>query len=299
MTSTPNTPSPALASASALYGIPETEIAHYTCYRTRSRPTIDGDLSKPAWRHTPKSPRFVDMVSGMPAYFDTRAAAMWDDEALYVAFWAEEPFVEAQMTKRDSLVFFENDLELFIDGGETYYEFEINALGTLYEVFYIWRDAYQRGGKYDVPEFDVHSPRVHSFAGDHPLDPDAFWKGRHPRGTRWAFLDWDFPGLKTAVYIDGTLNHNEDIDKGWCVELALPWTGMNWLANGRSLPPKAGDIWRMFFGRFQKLENRGQEIQPHFGWAWNRHGVADTHIPSCFTALHFSDIALDDLSPRS
>ena len=32
------------------------------------------------------------------------------------------------------------------------------------------------------------------------------WRGAHPRGNRWAFPDWDFPGLKTAVKIDGTLN---------------------------------------------------------------------------------------------
>ena len=35
-----------------------------------------------------------------PGYFDTRAAALWDDQNLYVAFWLEEPFVEAQLTER-------------------------------------------------------------------------------------------------------------------------------------------------------------------------------------------------------
>src|SRR5438874_5762325 len=79
------------------------------------------------------------MVSGEPGFYDTRAAALWDDEFLYVGFWAEEPFVRASLTERDSLIFVENDLELFIDGGESYYEFEVNALGTVYEVFFIWK----------------------------------------------------------------------------------------------------------------------------------------------------------------
>jgi len=31
-----------------------------------------------------------------------------------------------------------------IDGGDTYYEFETNARGTTYQMFYIWRDAYKK-----------------------------------------------------------------------------------------------------------------------------------------------------------
>lgn len=53
------------------------------------------------------------------------------------------------MDERDALLFFENDLEVFIDGGDSYYELESNAKGTIYEVFYIWRDAYTRSGKWD------------------------------------------------------------------------------------------------------------------------------------------------------
>jgi hypothetical protein len=270
------------------YGATDADIARYTCMRAPGPITIDGDLNKPAWRAAQQSPRFADMVTGQAAIHDTRAAALWDDDNLYIAFWAEEPFVEAKLDKRDALVFFENDLEIFIDGGDTYYEFEINALGTVYEVFYIWRDAYKRGGRFDVPEFDVHSPDAHSFAGDHPHDVNTFWRGSHPRGTRWAFLNWDFPGLKTAVKIDGTINDNSDVDKGWTVEMALPWAGMKWLANGRSLPPRDGDEWGIFFGRFQKLMFGGAEVQPHPAWAWNRHVVRDTHIPESFTRVTFS-----------
>ena len=79
-----------------------------------------------------------------PGFLDTRAAALWDDEALYIAFWIEEPFVEARLTQRDSTIFQENDVEVFIDGGDCYYEFEINALNTVYEVFFIWKDAYNK-----------------------------------------------------------------------------------------------------------------------------------------------------------
>src|SRR5215510_8110572 len=113
-------------------------MADYTCYRTRMPLVVDGHLNEVAWEKAPRSPRFVDMVTGDPAFFDTRAAALWDVDNLYIAIWAEEPFVEAHLTERDSLIFMENDVEVFIDGGDCYYEFDINALHTVYGGFLIW-----------------------------------------------------------------------------------------------------------------------------------------------------------------
>ncbi|TEU14387.1 MAG: hypothetical protein E3J21_16000, partial [Anaerolineales bacterium] len=249
----------------------------------------DGLLDESSWQKAEKSPRFVDMVTGEPGLFDTRATALWDDDYLYIGFWIEEPYVQAKLTERDSLIFKENDVEVFIDGGDCYYEFEINALGTIYEVFFIWQDAYKRGSVFDVPEFDLLTRKALSFGGNEDRAVDYFWWGRHPRGCRWAFLDWDFPGLCTAVHVDGTINDNTVIDRGWTVELAFPWQGMEWLANGRSLPPREGDVWRIFFGRFEALKFGGVEVQPHPAWSWNRHGAYDTHLPESFTYVHFTE----------
>ncbi len=269
------------------------EVAHYTCHRARAPITIDGRLDKLAWAHVARSPRFMDVVSGHPGLYDTRAAALWDDHALYIAFWIEEPFVAAQRTARDSLIFNENDVEVFIDGGDCYYEFEINALGTIYEVFLIWQDAYRRGGRFDVPEFDLVERRALSFGGNFDRVGEAMWRGAHPRGPRWAFRDWDFPGLQSAVQINGTLNDPTSADQGWTVELAFPWSGMTWLADGRPLPPRDGDTWRLLFARYEKLHILGNDI--HTGWAWNRIGSIDNHAPECFTQLHFSERHADEV----
>src|SRR5690554_3025916 len=133
----------------------------YVAYKTREKIVIDGKLNEKAWQLAPKSPRFVDIVTGGPALYDTRSAVLWDEEHLYIGFWVEEPFVKAELSERDSLLFNENDVEIFIDGGDTYYELEVNALNTIYEVFFIWQDAYKRNGKYDVPEFDLHKRDVY------------------------------------------------------------------------------------------------------------------------------------------
>lgn len=261
----------------------ESETAIYTCYRTLSPVKIDGDLNKSVWRQAHKSPRFVDMISGTPGFFDTRAAALWDDEALYIAFWVEEPFVEAKLTRRDATIFQENDIEVFIDGGDCYYEFEINALNTVYEVFFIWQDAYH---KFDTHEFDVHKRQAYTFGGNHDRDASTFWRGTHPRGLRWAFTDWDFPGMKSAVKVNGTLNNNGDIDTGWTVEIAFPWSGMSHLAKGRSLPPRDGDQWRVFFGRFGKLAVGNTMVGN--AMSWDPTGDNDNHLPERFTRVSFS-----------
>ncbi len=189
----------------------------------------------------------------------------------------------------------ENDVEVFIDGGDCYYELEINALNTIYEVFFIWQDAYQRGSRFDVPEFDLLSRRALSFGGNYDRSGWNFWRGTHPRGVRWAFTDWDFPGLLTAVQVDGVLNDRSIVDKGWTVELAFPWSGMKWLANGRSLPPREGDVWNIFFGRFEKLEVAGTLPQPQPAWCWSKHDTLDTHLPEKFTKVQFSNRYVEDV----
>jgi len=212
-------------------------------------------------------------------------ASLWDDEYLYVAFWVSEPEVRAKLAERDSLVWTENDVEIFIGGEDCYYEFEINALGTVYEVFYIWQDALKKGVRFDVPEFDLLKRKVDVLGGFQ----DGLRYGKHPRGARWAFMDYDVPGLRAAVEVRGTLNDPSDVDEGWTAEIAFPWSGLRHLAGSRPVPPRAGDVWRMDFSRFELLESCGATVEPHPGWALNKHGVYDSHIPECFSFVHFSE----------
>ena len=249
--------------------------------------SVDGNVKKEIWQNATWSKRFVDMVTGNPGMYNTQAAVLWNDTHLYFAFEAEEPLVEAKQTERDSIVFLENDLEVLIDGGDCYYELEVNAANTIYEVFFIWKDAYLKGGKFDTSQFDVHQKEAYTFGGDYDRSGASFWKGTHPRGIRWAFTNYDLPELQTAVQVDGKINDNSHIDKGWSLEISIPWTSLDLLANGRSLPPKNGDIWNMLLGRFQKLMVSGQEVQPHPAMVLNSHGVYDTHLPEKWSKIEF------------
>ncbi len=265
----------------------EFEVPHYNAYRIKIKPNIDGRLDEPAWEVAPKSLPFRDLISGTETIHDTRVAVLWDDECLYVAYWVEEPNVQATLTERDAKIYQDNDVELFIAGRDTYYEFEINAFGTIYEVFFIWEESYKKGGYDTIAGLSPDEPGRIPFHG-------VGYKP-HPRGPRIGYWNWDFPGLQSAVFVDGTINNDQDRDRGWTVELALPWSGMSVLAlaDNRSLPPQAKDIWRMDFSRF----NQYREAPPtkdSKGWAWSPHGVMDSHVPDCYTYIHFSK---EDVGP--
>ena len=201
---------------------------------------------------------------------------------LYVGFWVEEPNVEADLTERDSLIFNNNDVELFIAGRDAYYEFEINALGTIYEVFFIWDQFYELVDYQKDPALRKDHPQAQTFNG-------VGFK-THPLGLRTGFWGYDLPGLRSAVHIDGTLNDSSDRDRGWTVEMSIPWRSLYWLAiaDNRSLPPQEGDIWRMDFSRF----NQYREAPPaddSSGFFWSPHGSRDSHIPECFPIILFSE----------
>jgi hypothetical protein len=260
---------------------PESRIARYTAHRATGRIVVDGLLDEASWKVAPRSPRFRDLVRGAPGIHDTRAAVLWNHEHLYVAYWVEEPFVEGTLTERDSLVYKNNDVELFVAGRDAYYELEINSLGTIYEVFFIWEEAYEKAGYARLPEFDRAGEGVRSFRG-------VGFKN-HPRGPRIGFWRWDLPGLVTAVHVDGTVNDNSDRDRGWTVEIAIPWRGLEQIArpHGRSLPPRDGDVWRMDFSRFNQYKEAPPAVDPG-GWAWSPHGAWDSHIPEVFPYVRFS-----------
>jgi hypothetical protein len=273
--------SSAVADDSWPFPWPRERIAEYTALRTRGPIAVDGRLDEADWKAAPRSPRFSDLVRGRPGIHDTRAAVLWDAANLYVGYWVEEPFVEGTLTERDSLVYTNNDVELFVAGRDAYYELEVNSLGTLYEVFFVWEEAYEKSGYAALPELDRKA------AGARPFRGVGF--RNHPRGPRIGFWRWDLPGLRAAVHVDGTVNDNSDRDRGWSVEIAIPWTGLAALArpDGRSLPPHDGDVWRMDFSRFNRYKEAPPADDPG-GWAWSPHGVWDSHVPEVFPRIRFS-----------
>lgn len=245
----------------------------YACRRVSETPTVDGKLDEPDWQAAEWSDPFVDIEgrSRPEPRFATRVKMLWDDRHFYVAARMDEPHVWASLTDRDAVIYHDNDFEVFIDpDGDTheYYELEVNALGTEWDLLLV--RPYRDGG----PAVDA----------------------------------WDIQGLQTAVAVDGTLNDPGDLDTGWTVEIAIPWTVLDDCAH-RPSPPKPGDRWRVNFsrvewraevhdGRYVKtVEPATGEPLPEDNWVWSPQGIIAMHYPEMWGFVEFSEAGASDRTP--
>lgn len=249
-------------------------------------PRADLSISSPLWEHATRSPRFVNIVNARRATLATQAAVLWTDRDLLVRYWLEEPHIAATMTERDSLLFNENNVELFVEGDGVYYELEVNALNVVYEVLFAWKDQWESVHA-RFPELDPLADAAFTFGGNNDRTPSCFWVGTHPRGVRWAFTDWDLPGLQTEVRLHGTINDPDDRDRGWDVLIRLPWESLTRFRSSVG-PPRARDEWRFQFARYERLD----ELSASVGWAWSPVGDTDNHVPEKFTLVRFVDDSL-------
>lgn len=230
----------------------------YVCTRVTEPVRFDGKLNEGAWAAAPWTDAFVDIEGDKKPKprFLTRAKMLWDDEFFYVAAEMEEPNVWATLTQHDSVIFHDNDFEVFIDpdgDNHRYYEFEINALNTTWDLFL---------------------PRPYRDGGP-------------------AMNAWEIPGLRSAVHVRGTLNDPSDTDEGWTVEIAFPWSVLKECAPGGS-PPKPGDQWRVNFSRVEwdveVLDGKTRKVanRPEHNWVWSPQGVIDMHRPERWGFVQFS-----------
>lgn len=121
---------------------------HHDCKFTPVAPRLDGDASGPGWDSIPWVCDFLgDIASGPRPTLRTDVKMLWDAAHFYVALRIEEPHVWATVTERNAVVFMDNDVEVFVDcdgTGRNYYECEVNALGTLWEL--MLNKSYKEGG---------------------------------------------------------------------------------------------------------------------------------------------------------
>lgn len=263
-----------------LSGVPEPIIdynpKHYICRRASEKLVLDGCVDKSFWAAAEWTEGFVDIEGDLrpkPAK-QTRVKMLWDDDYLYFAAELIEDQIWATLTERDSVIFYDNDFEIFIDpDGDShhYYEFEINALNTVWDLLLI--KPYRDGG-----------PPVNG---------------------------WDISGLKTAVHIDGELNQPGAINRKWSIEVAMPWTSLRECA-AETRRPAVGEFWRINFSRVEwRVEEREGEyckvINPDTGrpypednWVWSPMGLINMHYPELWGYVVFAErdeVEVFDLPP--
>ena len=232
---------------------------HYTAFFTTSPIQIDGKIDDKAWQNIPWSDNFVDIVTAakMPENLFTHFKMCWDNRYCYIAGCLGDPAVWGKITKRDDIIYKDNDFEVFIDpdgDGLNYYELEINALDTVMDLFL--KKPYNKGGK--------------------------------------ANLAWNYKGLRSAVAVYGTINQPNDTDSRWTVELAIPWSAFNenripsdgdtWHINFSRVE------WPIYVknGKYLKQSDSltGKNL-PEANWVWSPQGVVNMHIPEKWGVVKF------------
>ena len=248
--------------------------ATYPATRAAAVPVIRGRLDEPMWNQAPRTTRFVDAATGGVAYFDTQAAFSWDEQALYIAAFLEERDTWTTTEPRRGLVWPENTFEVFIASAGALYQLSINPAGQTEQLLFIWKDAYERGGRYDVPDLDLARCRPGVVGGD--AAP------HHRRGLRWLFDDWQLEGLSAAARVSGDLNERHDLDKNWTVEMALPWSGLKHVLDGAN-PPGVGDRLRIGVARNQVIDLRGARFTTT--WSWHQAGAPGLYAPENYPVV--------------
>ncbi|KAL3763596.1 hypothetical protein ACHAW5_009597, partial [Stephanodiscus triporus] len=240
--------------------------------------TIDGDLDKAFWNDVEWTEDFVDIATESRPRFRTRAKMRWDDDFLYIgrrclavswrslSEWGarEETDVWGTLTEHNSVIFHDNDFEIFVDAegsNHNYKEFEINSLGTTWSL--LLNKPYDDGGGFDM------EPQIRS---------------------------------AVKVFPNGVINQPAIRNTHWTIEVALPISKLI-ERNPLAKRPADGVFWRVNFSRVQwgvgttadgRYEKRpfcqscatpGSAVEDN--WVWSKQGEVAMHLPERWGILQF------------
>lgn len=239
-------------------------------YRAVGKPgRLDGDLSKPFWQTGVWMDDFHDIEGDdhpRPWKY-TRVKVLWDEEALYVGAQLCDDTIWATVQNRDELIFVDNDFEIFLapqDSTHRYFELEMNAANVVWDLL----------------------------------------MERPQRDCVRRIIGWDVQGLESAVKIDGELNNPNAENRGWSLEVKIPWFSLRECEKDRAyitkLAPQVGEIWRMTFsrvewevdvvdGKYVKRTDETGACLPEHNWLWSPTGVYDAHVPEMWGFLIFTE----------
>ena len=168
----------------------QSPVPRYEVKRTGAPLTIDGTLDEAAWAAAPVAALQFLWESQTGPKQMTRARLLWDAQALYIGFDADDADITAQFLQRDDPTYRDDAVEIFINPNPqqeaVYYGFEMNARGVLYDYL-----------NYN---------------------------------SRTLFKRFDATGVKVATSLRGSLNVRTDTDSGWSLEAVIPWANFEELS---------------------------------------------------------------------
>ncbi|MGZ0169019.1 MAG: carbohydrate-binding family 9-like protein [Planctomycetales bacterium] len=226
----------------ATSGTNEEDLPRYTAHRAGSKITIDGKLDELAWRNATSFGDFQFPWWEAGKKEQTTARMLWDDEFLFVSYDCKDAHISSVNTEHDSPVYKDDCVELFTSPNP------------------------DRPFDYFNIEMNVNR---------------AILDRHHPDGPGRKVPNWNSKGIVIATSVNGTLNDDSDKDRGWILEVAIPFANF---AEVTGRPhPNDGDVWHL------NLNRLGGETNPqHSQWSPGTTAAPAFHAPDTFGRITFS-----------
>jgi hypothetical protein len=191
---------------------------------------LDGKLDEPAWKSAASTGPLVDVRTGEPNQafpVNGDVKVLWSEAGMYVGFSVADTDMIGGFKKgeQDPHLWTKDTVEIMVDpdgdgDNKDYYEIQINPQNLIFD-----------------SQFDAYN--------EPKTEPDG------PFGHQ----EWS-ANAKSGVALDGSVDKSTDEDRGYTVEVMIPWKSFSKAAK---LPPEVGSSWRV---NFYAMKNNG-------GVAWS------------------------------
>ncbi|GAF03367.1 carbohydrate-binding family 9-like protein [Saccharicrinis fermentans] len=217
--------------------------------KATSSMVIDGKADEASWKMA-KAYSF-DYFKNVEKPSDKQTTSfkiLWDEDYIYLSYVCEDEFITARMKDRDGWTFVDDCAEIFLipssEKVNMHFGFELNLYTTAND--FVFMNDMHKEGNFVVKSYN--------------------------------------PEYEVAVHIDGTINDNSDMDKGWSMEMAIPYSAFHMV--GPVTPLEEGAIWAFMAIRQDRNEEEGQRVTA--STIFPLKGKAkDVHDPKNFGFLQF------------
>lgn len=188
--------------------------------RANQNMVIDGKMNEAIWSQTEaRTLNYFYRVETPDDQQNMVFRMLWDDQNLYVFFEAEDKYITARETQRDGQPYFDDCAEIFLipvpDSLDTHIGFELNLYKAAND--FVFFNDYIPGKSVAMKSFN--------------------------------------PDFRVEVTVDGTINDNSDIDRGWTMEMAIPLKILGGLE--KLVPVKEGNRWAFLAVRQDRNDAEG------------------------------------------
>ena len=221
----------------------------YKIFKTSEIITIDGKMDESSWKNAElQAFTYFYRRDREPDKQSSRFRMLWDDQNLYIFFECEDTALCSREKEFDGRPYLDDCAEFycipFPDSLYMHFAWEINIEEVPYDFIQFW----------------------------------SFYNGRN------AVIKSYNPDYKIKVYFEGTINDNSDKDKGWQMELAIPFDSFTSINS--FYPAIAGTRWAFQAVRQDRniIDERGRSTSTLFPIY---DIFKDVHQPSRFGLMEF------------